>query len=82
MDSQSLMGKLPITLARQAKAAKVPVIAFVGGFEGDVAAVASEGIRAVVPIVQGPVTIPEAISAAATNLAAAVERTFILLEWE
>ncbi|EUJ36708.1 glycerate kinase [Brochothrix campestris] len=79
LDHQSLIGKLPLSLARKAKQSKVPVIALVGGVSGDAARFRSDGVTVVVPIVQRVTTIDEAIDEATINLTAAAERVASLL---
>jgi len=50
IDSQSLRGKVVIGVAREAKKQSVPVIAVVGGADGDMAKAYAEGVSAVFTI--------------------------------
>ena len=50
IDAQSLSGKVVIGVARAAKQKNVPVIAVVGGAEGDMSTAYAEGVTAVFPI--------------------------------
>ncbi|MGN0993782.1 MAG: glycerate kinase [Butyricicoccus sp.] len=50
LDSQSLRGKVVVGVARRAKRLGVPVIAFVGASERELAAVYEEGVAGVFPI--------------------------------
>jgi glycerate kinase len=47
MDPQTLMGKVPVGVARRAGTAGIPVLAIVGQTEGDISGVYAEGITAV-----------------------------------
>lgn len=50
IDGQSLRGKVVIGVARKAKEQKIPVIAIVGGAEGDVSPAYNEGVSAIFTI--------------------------------
>ena len=50
LDSQSLRGKVVVGVARRAKRLGVPVVAFVGASERELAAVYEEGVAGVFPI--------------------------------
>ncbi|WP_206760630.1 glycerate kinase [Halobacillus yeomjeoni] len=62
MDSQSLYGKVPVGIAQMAKEAEVPCIALTGKVEGDLVAAKSEGLQVILPIVDEPMSLEEAMS--------------------
>lgn len=62
LDSQSLYGKGPIGLARLAKKYGVPCVAFAGMSEGDFSRVEEEGLLAILPIVDRPMELEEAMN--------------------
>ncbi|SFF73159.1 glycerate kinase [Halobacillus alkaliphilus] len=61
MDMQTFYGKGPIGIGRLARKASVPCIAFTGKSEGDMSLAKEEGISAVLPIVDEPMTLKEAM---------------------
>jgi glycerate kinase len=63
LDAQSLAGKVPVSVARMARAAGVPAVAFAGRIDGDEALLAEGGLAALVPIVDRPMTLEEAMAA-------------------
>lgn len=73
IDSQSLRGKAVIGIARRAKKQDVPVIAVVGGAEGDMTAAYDEGVTAVFTINRLPMPLSESSCFTRENLAFAVE---------
>ncbi|MGX7151005.1 glycerate kinase [Enterococcus ureasiticus] len=79
MDNQSLQGKVPVGIGRIAKKYQVPVIAFVGSFNGDHQLFYEEGISVIIPIVDRIVTLEEAMNEAKLNLGTAANRTLDLL---
>lgn len=78
-DTQSLSGKVPIGISRLAKAENVPVILFCGSTEGNRIKLTEENIAAIVPIVDQPMTLEEAIKKGPDLLSRAVKRTFCLI---
>lgn len=74
MDTQSLYGKVPIGVARIAKKYGVPVIAFTGQVEGDLAVFKQEGLLLVLPIVDEPMQLEEAMDRGDELLYKASER--------
>jgi len=74
VDGQTAFGKTALGVARRAKAAGVACICFGGGVlpEG-IAALAVEG-AVVVPVVERPMTIAEAMAAGQAPVARAAER--------
>jgi glycerate kinase len=54
LDSQSLQGKVVVGVAKRAKAKGVPVIAVVGGAQGDLEPLYALGVSAVHPINRMP----------------------------
>ena len=61
LDSQSLVGKVPVNIARLAQAAGVPAVAFAGRIDGDLKALRAAGLDTVVPIVDQPMTLDQAM---------------------
>jgi glycerate 2-kinase len=60
-DSQSLYGKVPIGIARMAKKYYTPVVVFAGKIEENLDSLESEGISLLYPIVDGVMTLQEAM---------------------
>lgn len=61
MDSQSLQGKAPLGVAKRAAKYAVPTVALVGAILGDREEIYQSGLSGVFPIVDGPVTLGEAM---------------------
>ncbi|MFC0524721.1 glycerate kinase [Pontibacillus salicampi] len=61
LDEQSLYGKVPVGIARIAKTYNVPCVAFAGTIEGDVSGSKQEGLLTVLPIVDAPMSLEEAM---------------------
>ncbi|NBC32400.1 MAG: glycerate kinase [Alphaproteobacteria bacterium] len=80
LDAQSLAGKVPVSVARRARAAGVPAIAIAGLIEGDPQDLRSEGVSAVVPIVDRPMALKEAMAEAEPLLAGAASRFMTALQ--
>ena len=80
LDSQSVMGKAPVGVARLAKKYGKPVIAFAGCVTEDARLCNAHGIDAFFPILRGVVTLDEAMDKenAACNLKATAEQAFRL----
>ena len=80
LDSQSVMGKAPVGVARLAKKYGKPVIAFAGCVTEDARVCNAHGIDAFFPILRGVVTLDEAMDKenAARNLKATAEQAFRL----
>jgi glycerate kinase len=79
IDPQTLHGKTPLGVAKAAHASGVPVVMFGGRVALDVAAVAGLGCVALVPIVRGVTTLPEALAQGPKNMADAAEMATRLL---
>ncbi|SDE06395.1 glycerate kinase [Rhodospira trueperi] len=62
LDAQSLVGKVPVSVARMARAGGVPTVALAGSVEGDAAAFVAAGLSLVVPVVDRPMTLAEAMA--------------------
>jgi len=75
IDSQTMRGKVPIGVAKQAKAAGVPVVAIVGSMGPGAEEAYKYGIKEIVSISEGLVTAEEAMKNAAVLLEAAAERS-------
>lgn len=80
IDGQTVYGKTPIAVAQCAKKAGIPVIALAGFVADDSDAVFDYGIDAVFPIVQGPVSLPEALQQAEHNLVRTAENVARLIK--
>lgn len=80
IDGQSLFGKVPVGIGRLAKKKGVPVIAFAGSIGLGIEKLEQEGVGAVVPIVEGPATLPEAMQNSETLLYNATLRMMKILE--
>ncbi len=80
LDAQSLVGKVPVSVARMAKAAGVPALALAGQVEGDLAALRAEGLAAVMPIVDRPMTLQDAMDDGVTLIERAAARLMAILE--
>lgn len=74
IDAQSAMGKAVSGVANLAKEANVPVIALCGTLGNDYQEVYKEGINAVVPIVDGPMSLEQAMAKTSALLAEAAAR--------
>ncbi|WP_347861492.1 glycerate kinase [Salimicrobium sp. PL1-032A] len=74
MDTQTLYGKGPIGIARLAKKAEAPCVAFAGAIEGEMDRFKEEGLSVVLPIVDAPMTVAEAIGAGPALLQRASRR--------
>ena len=82
LDCQTAMGKVPVGVARLAKAHGKPVIAFAGSVTDDASACIECGIDAYFPIVRGVSTLEEACDSenARKNMAAAAEQAARLIK--
>jgi glycerate kinase len=81
IDSQSLRGKVVIGVARAAKQVGVPVVAIVGGAEGDLSPAYEEGVTAVFPINRLPQDFSISRYHAKENLAFTAENIARLLKF-
>jgi glycerate kinase len=79
IDAQSAAGKLPQRVARRAQVLGKPVIALCGSVSAGAEVLYEDGITAIVPIVNAPMSLEEALSTAEELMAAAAERTLRLL---
>ena len=82
LDSQSVMGKAPVGVARLAKKYKKPVIAFSGCVTDDARICNEHGIDAFFPILRGVCTLDEAMDEvnAYNNLVNTAEQVFRLVK--
>lgn len=82
LDSQTVMGKAPIGVARLAKKYNKKVIAFSGCVTSDAGIINEHGIDAFFPILRSVCSLEEAIDKenAANNLTAAAEQVFRLIK--
>lgn len=81
IDSQTIHGKAPVGVAKRAKsaAADVPVVAIAGSIGADYEAVFEHGIDAVFSVVNGVVTLEEALANGAVNVEKTAENIARLL---
>jgi len=85
IDGQSVYGKVPVGVALRAREAtrgrqtKLPVIAIVGGIGPGAEAVYGYGIDAIISIVNGPMSLADAMEQTGPLLADAAERTMRLV---
>lgn len=70
LDEQSLHGKTPVGVARQAQAAGVPVVALAGSLGEGYEQLYAVGIDAAFSLTPGPITLEQACADAATQLRA------------
>ena len=80
LDGQTARGKAICGIARRAKGLGLPVIALVGGSEGELAALHSEGLTAVFSINRLPQSLEESGPHAAENLEHTMDNVLRLLE--
>ncbi len=80
IDSQSLGGKVVIGVARRAKKQGKPVIAVVGGAEGDLSPAYGEGVTAVFTVNRLPMPLSESRHFTKENLAFAMENILRVLD--
>ena len=78
-DDQSLGGKVPVGISRLAERHGVPVLLFAGKLDTDRTAIEEENIQALIPIVDAPMTLEEAMENGPCLLEKAVKRTFKLI---
>lgn len=74
LDAQSLVGKVPVNIARMGQAAGVPVVAFAGAIDGTLAALRLAGLSTVIPVVDRPMTLDKAMAEGAILLERAAAR--------
>ncbi|PRY74861.1 glycerate kinase [Alkalibacterium olivapovliticus] len=79
-DTQSLQGKVPIGISRLCKEAGIPVLLFAGKIEEGLTEVTEENIQAVIPIVDAPMPLKEAMMRGPELLGRAVTRAFRLID--
>ncbi|GEK90246.1 glycerate kinase [Alkalibacterium putridalgicola] len=79
-DDQSLSGKVPVGISRLAKPFNVPVLLFAGKIDSDRTAIEEENIHALIPIVDAPMTLGEAMEAGPVLLEKAVKRSVDLMK--
>ncbi len=79
IDGQSLFGKVPVGIGRLAKKSGVPVIAFAGSVGDGLDKLKMEGISAVIPICNGPMTLDAAMANGESLLYEATKRLIKVL---
>ena len=75
LNHQSARGKTPVGVARAAKEFGLPVVALCGSVRDGYEAVHAEGIDAVLPIVNGPMSLEDAFANAGDLIAQAAQET-------
>ncbi len=78
LDAQSLGGKGPVGIARMAKSAGVPALAFAGRLAASPQELAAQGVVAAFAVARGPQSLEEALAGAAEALTATAESVFSL----
>lgn len=78
-DRQSLQGKVPIGVSGIAKKYQRPVIVFAGSVEEELISLSDMSIQAVIPIVNSPMNLSEAMKRGKALLGTSVKRTFNLM---
>jgi len=78
-DDQSLGGKVPVGISRIAQKHAVPVLLFAGKIDSERTAIEEENIRSLIPIVDAPMTLNEAMENGPKLLEKAVRRSLDLL---
>lgn len=78
-DDQSLSGKVPVGISRLAKKHNIPVILFAGKIDSDRIAIEEENLYALLPIVDAPMTLNEAMKRGPGLLTKAIERSMNLI---
>ncbi|MFS8501634.1 MAG: glycerate kinase [Caldicoprobacter sp.] len=76
IDGQSLYGKVPVGIARRCKSKGIKVIAIVGGMGPGAQKVYDCGIASIMPIVNAPISLDEAIARSQELLKDAADRMF------
>lgn len=79
IDAQSAMGKAVSGVAQQCRKAGVPVIALCGTLGRDYQAVYQEGVTAVLPIIDAPMSLEEAMAETPRLLSAAAARAMRII---
>lgn len=78
LDGQSLGGKVVVGVSRRCREKKIPCLALVGGYAGDLDAAYAAGLTAAFPICPGPCTLEEALENAEAFLLAAARNALRL----
>ena len=79
IDAQTLMGKTLSGVAREARTAGVPLVAFAGRVAADASILHDHGFTALVPIGSGPESLADALANAEAHLARAAETVVRLM---
>ena len=79
LDQQSLGGKGPVAIARMAREAGVPALAFAGRLAATADALREAGITAAFSIAQGPESLDDAMASAEAGLRDTARNAFDLL---
>jgi len=80
IDGQSVFGKVPMGIARRAVQYQKPVLAIVGSIGTGAEEMYKHGLVSIIPIVNGPMTLEEAMNNAFALTVEAAERCFRLLK--
>ncbi|MCA9766393.1 MAG: glycerate kinase [Carnobacterium sp.] len=79
-DLQSFQGKVPVGISRIASKYRVPTILFVGKVENHLVDVPKENIVAIIPIVDSPMSLKEAMDKGPYLLEKSIKRSFRLID--
>ncbi|MER2063032.1 MAG: glycerate kinase [Alkalibacterium sp.] len=79
-DDQSLSGKVPVGISRLAKKHEVPVLLFAGKVDSDRTEIEEENLKALIPIVDAPMSLNEAMERGPELLGKAVKRSLSLID--
>lgn len=80
MDWQSAFGKVPSGVGLRSKAKDIPVIAIVGGMGKGVQNIYDYGVNSIIPTVNGPMSLEEAIDRAEELYADVADRLFRMIK--
>ena len=80
LDDQTAYGKAPAAVAAAAHARGIPVVILTGSLGPGYEALFAQGIRAVMPLADGPLTLDESMARAAELVSAAAERAMRLIQ--
>lgn len=80
LDDQTAYGKAPAAVAAAAHARGIPVVILTGSLGPGYEALFAQGISAVMPLADGPLTLDESMARAAELVSAAAERAMRLIQ--
>ena len=80
INEQSLRGKLPVAVSRLARSHGIPVLLLAGSLKIEMAKAFAEGVSSMLSIVDGPISLAEAMSRSDELLRDAVRRAMLLIK--